>query len=105
VDTPVGGHAPRFGIDRGDRLLQKAHPGLGDVAVRVTNRVERGTAEHHVELRVPEHERVVLVNQGHVDLVAKHLRQYGRELKTPETCSQDDYPSLHVVDGTTPGRG
>ena len=85
VDAAVGGHAPRLGIDRGDRLLQEAHAGLGDVAVREADRVGRRPAEHHVELRVPEDEGVVLVDQGHVDVVAERLRQHGRELETSET--------------------
>jgi hypothetical protein len=95
VNTAVGGHAPPFGIDRGDRLLQEAHAGLCDVAVCEADRVWPCPVEHHVELRVPEDERLVLVDQGHVDVVAERLRQHGRELKTPEARSEDDDPSFH----------
>ena len=95
VNTAVGGHAPRLGIDRGDRLLQEAHAGLCDVAVCEADRVWRRPAEHHVELRVPEDERVVLVDQGYVDVVAERLRQHGRELESPKTRSEDDNAAFH----------
>ena len=71
--TCIGGYPPPLGIDRGDRLLQEAHAGLGDVAVREADGLRCRPAEHHVELRVPEDERVVLVDQGDVDLVAQCL--------------------------------
>ena len=95
VDTAVSGHAPRVRIDRGNRLLQEAQPGLCDVTVLEADRVERRPAEHHVELRVSEDERVVLVDQGYVDVVAERLRQHGRELKTAEARSEDDNPGFH----------
>jgi hypothetical protein len=95
VDAAVGGHAPRVGIDRGDRLLHEADTGLDEVAVREANRVERCPAEHHVELRVAEDERVALVDQGDVDVVAELFRQHGRELEASEARSQDDDPRSH----------
>ena len=75
VEAGVGRHAPRLRVDRGDRLLQEAHAGLRDVAVREADRVGRRPPEHHVELRVAEDERVALVDQRHVDVVAERLRQ------------------------------
>ena len=41
VDARVGGHPLRLGVDRGDRLLEHAHAGLGDVAVLEADRVGR----------------------------------------------------------------
>ena len=70
VDAAVGGHAARLGIDRGDRLLQKPHPGLYEVAVWDADRIGCRPAEHHVELRIAEDERVALVDQRHVDVSA-----------------------------------
>ena len=86
------------GIDRGDRLLQKAHPGLGEVAIREANGLHRRPAEHHVELRVPEDERIVLVDQGHVDVFAERLRQGRCELEPPEAGSENHDTALHSVD-------
>ena len=44
VDAGVGRHPPRLGVDRGDRLLQEAHAGLRDVAVRQPDGVGRRRA-------------------------------------------------------------
>ena len=71
MDAVVGGHASCFGIDRGNRLLQEAHPGLGNVAVGEADRVGPRPPEHHVELRVSEDERVVLVDQRHIDVARR----------------------------------
>ena len=94
AETGVSGHAARLGIDRGDRLLQESHPRFDDVAVRETDRVERRPSEHHVELRVTEDERIALVDQSDVDVVAERVRQCRRQFETPEAGSQDDDP-LH----------
>ena len=94
VDARVGRDPARLGIDRRDRLLQEADAGLGEVAVRKANRVQRRPPEHHVELRVAEDERVALVDQRDGDLVADRLRQHRRELEPAEAGSQDD-DSLH----------
>ena len=95
VDAAVGGDAARIGIDRGDRLLQEAHPRLGELTVREADRIERRPPEHHVELGVAEDERVALVDQRHVDAVTERLRQDGRELEPPEPRSEHDDPSPH----------
>ncbi len=76
-------------------LLEEAHSGLDDLAVRQADRVECRPAEHHVELRVAEDERVVLVDQRHLDLVAERLGQHGGELETAETRSEDDNAGRH----------
>jgi hypothetical protein len=96
IGAAVGGDASRHGIDLGDRFLQEAHAGLHEVAVREAHCVGRRPAEHQVELRVAEDERVALVDQGHSDVVAMRLRQHGGELEACETCSQDhDARLLH----------
>ena len=94
VDPRIGRDPARLGIDRGDRLLQEADAGLGDVSVRKANGVQSRPPEHHVELRVAEDESVALVDQGDGDLVADRLREHRRELEPAEAGSQDD-DSLH----------
>ena len=49
----------------------------------------------HVELGVPEDERVALVDHRDVDLVAELLRQGRRELEAAESRSENDDPRLH----------
>ena len=63
----IGRDAPRLGVDRRDRLLHQADAGLHVLAVREPYGLGRRTAEHDVELRVPEDEAVALVDQRHVD--------------------------------------
>ena len=90
VGAGVGRHAPRLGIDRRDRLLQEPHARLGDLAVRQAHRVAARAPEHHVELREAEDERVALVDQRHVDLVAERLRERGGELEPAEARAEDE---------------
>ena len=73
---------------------RKRTPGLTNIGVRKTTGVERGPPEHDVELRVAEHERVVLVDQRDLHLAGHRLRQHRRQLETAEACSQD-----HDADG------
>ena len=94
VDSRVRGHAARFGIDRRDRLLEEAHARLHDVSVREPNGVGRRPPEHDVELRVAEDERVVLVDQRDLELVAEGLGQRRRELE-PAEARAEDQDSLH----------
>ncbi len=84
VNPGVCCHTPRLGVDRRDRLLPEANSRLREVAVGVTNGFRCRPAEHHVEFRVTEDERVALVDQGHVDAVAERLRQHRCELETSE---------------------
>jgi hypothetical protein len=95
VDPPIGCYTTSLRIDRGDRLLNEAHPRLDDVAIGKPDRVKRGSTEQHVELGVTEDERIALVDQGHFDPLAKCLREDRHQLKTPEPGSQYDYSSLH----------
>jgi hypothetical protein len=90
VDAGIRRYAARFGIDRDDGLLQKAHAWLLDLAVQETDVVRRLPSEHHVELRVPKDERVALVDQGNVDLCGDGFRQHRCELETSEAGTQDE---------------
>jgi hypothetical protein len=54
VDALIGGRAPPLRIDRDDRLLKKPHARLLDVRIREPSLRERPSAEHHVELGIPE---------------------------------------------------
>ena len=58
-----------------------AAAGLDDVAVRMPDVVWNGSAEHHVELGEPEHERVALIDQNDLDAVPELIRQSARELQ------------------------
>src|ERR1700691_3742263 len=91
----IGGHTAGLGVDRGDRLTQETHTRLDDHTVGEAHRVQGRPAKHHVELGVPKDERVVLVDQGHFDLVAKRLRESGRQLKAAKASSKSNYASLH----------
>ena len=97
VHAGVGRHAACLGIDRRDRLLHDAHAGLRDAGVRQADGIERLPPEHHVQLRVAEHERVALVDHGHVDLPADRLRQEGRKLQAAEARPQDDDPHRAIL--------
>ena len=95
VDSRVGGHPPRLGIDRGDRLLQEPHAGLGDVAVGQPHRLGRRAPEHHVELREAEDERVALVDQRHLDVVAERLREHRAQLQPAEARAENEDARVH----------
>ena len=95
VHARVRGHPLRLGVDRGDRLLEHAHAGLGDVAVLEADRFRRLAPEHHVELREAEDERVGLVDQRHLDLVGDRLGEHGAQLQAAEPRSKDDHALAH----------
>ena len=82
--------APDLGIDRRDRLLDEAHAGPRERAVRHRDGVQRLAPEHDVELREAEDERVALVDQRDVDLVAEGVRQRRGELEPAEAGAEDD---------------
>ncbi|MEX0852762.1 MAG: hypothetical protein WD036_05680 [Bauldia sp.] len=73
----------------------KRTPVFDEVAVRQAHRIQRRPAEHDVELRVAEYERVTLVDQRHVDVVAERFRQQSAELEASEACSKNDDARLH----------
>ena len=83
VRAGVRRHAPRFRVDRRDRLLQETHPGL-TMSRRAAARPRASAAEHHVELREAEDERVALVDQGELDVVAERFRQHVASSSPPK---------------------
>ena len=74
------------------RLLPERHRRLRDVAVVELHRVGRLPPEHHIELRVAEHEVVALVDQRDLDLVGDLLRQSRRQLQAAESRPEDEHP-------------
>ena len=96
VRAGIGGHATGRRVDGGHRFAQQAHAGLDEVAIRMAHRVERGVAEHHVELGEAEDERVALVDQRHLHLIAQRLRQDRAQLHAGKAGAQDRDPRAHV---------
>ena len=88
VRGDVGRGAARLGVDRRDRLAQEAHARLDDLRVGQPHRLGARAAEHHIQLGEAEHERVALVDQRHLDVVAQLLRQHRRELQPAEPRPQ-----------------
>ncbi len=95
VDSLVRRHAPRVGIDGGDRLAQEAHARLEDVGVRQADLFCGGSPEHDIEFRVAEDERVALVDQRDAGVVTERLGQESRELETGKPRAQDDDARIH----------
>jgi hypothetical protein len=82
VDTAIGGHAPGLGIVRGDSLAAgSAPPRLRDLPVGKADGVSSAPAEEDIELRVAEEERLALVDQRHLDVVAERLRHVVESVK------------------------
>lgn len=102
VRAGIGRHAPRRRVDGLDGLPQHAHARLHEVAVRQAHRVQHGAAEHHVELRIAEDERIAAVDQRYLNLVAEGLRQDRAQLQSAEAGPQDRDPCEHGV--PFPGR-
>ncbi len=71
VLAAVGRDVARRGIDRRDRLLAELDAGLRDVAVEELRRRRLRPAEEDVELREPEREPVVAVDQRDAHLVRR----------------------------------
>src|SRR5215467_2789718 len=53
------------------------------------------TAEHHVELREAEDERVAFVDEDDVDIFAEFLGKSRRQLEAAKAGPQDDYAHRH----------
>jgi hypothetical protein len=95
VPVEIRHHLPPGGIDRGDGFLTEPDVRLREVAVVQPNGIGRLLAEHHVELREAEHERVGPIDQRDVDLIAELLRQPGRQFQPAETGSEDEHRCRH----------
>jgi hypothetical protein len=85
-----GHHAESVGIDRRDPLAQKGHAWLGEIGVRQAHVLGRGVAEHHVELRVPEDERVARLDERDAGVVAECVGQDRRELEPAESGAENE---------------
>ena len=88
----LGLDALRGRIDRGDVRLHELHAGLDDVGVAVVHRWFSRAAEHHLELREAEDERLGTVDEHDVDVVAELVGQARGQLETAEAGAQDDDP-------------
>ena len=70
--------------------------------------VDRGgqnAPEHDLQLRVPEVEPVVLVDEHDIGRVAELLGQSGRELQATETCTEDHDAHAERLTGGGTGAG
>ena len=77
--------------------LDKPDTRLDQVAVRMSHRLRRSPAEHHVELREAEDESVGPVDQHDIDVVAEFVRESGGQLQAAEACPKHENPhgSMH----------
>ena len=73
--------------------------GLADVPVGQPYVIEATPPEHHVQLRETEDERVALVDESDLDVVAEILGEPGRELQAAEPGSEDQNSGRHVLAG------
>ena len=77
-------HPPRLRVDGRDGLAQETDAGLDDFGIRQADIFGLRLAEHHVELRIAEYERLVRVDQRDARIVSECVGQKGRELETPK---------------------
>src|SRR4029079_18300958 len=73
-----------------DLLLAEAHAALRETAVRDADRLGRRLAEQQIELGGPEDERVRLIHQRAVEVIAHRVGQPRGELQPAEPGAQDD---------------
>ena len=109
-DEDVGVERARLGldslggrIDRGDVRLHEPHAGLHDVGVVMVHRGCCRAAEHHLELREPEDERLGPVDEHDVDVVAELVGQPRRQLEPAEPGAQDDDPHQRWFSASSDG--
>ena len=95
VAVEIRHHLPPGGIDRGDGFLTEPDVRPREVAVEQANGLGRPLAEHHIELRETEHERIGPVDQRDVDLIAELLREPGRQFQPTEAGSEDEDGRRH----------
>ncbi len=88
----IGDHALGHRIDRLNRLAAEVDRGFGDVAVVELHGVGRLAPEHHIELRVPEHEGITLVDERYLDRVRNRFRKPRRQFQTTEARAENEYP-------------
>ena len=99
VRALVGRDVTGGGVDRSDPLLPELDARLHEVPVLQLHGRRLGLAEEDVELREPERERVVLVDQRDANLVGDRVGEPARELQPAEPGSED-HDVLHTSNPT-----
>ena len=99
VRASVGRHVPGRWVDRRDALLAKLDSRLREVAVRNADCCGVLAAEEDVELREPERERVVPVDEGDANLAGERVGEAARQFQAAEAGSEDQ-DVLHVGNPT-----
>ena len=89
VHSLVGRNAAGFRFDRRHPLGEKADAGLREVRVVQPDRVGRRAAEHDIELRVPEDECVVRVDERDAGVLTELGRKHRRELEPAEARTEN----------------
>ena len=86
---------PPLGIDRGDRLLQEAHAGLGDVAVREADGLGVVRPNITSSFAYPKTNASFLSIRV-TSISSPSASDNMVELEAPKTRSEDDNPGFHV---------
>ena len=97
VRTAVRRHPSPLRVDRRDPLLAKLDAHFGDVAVVQLYLGCGLAAEQNVQLREPEAERIVLVDERDADILGKRVGQSRSQFQAPETGPEDHDVLLHEV--------
>ena len=96
VAVAVGDHLTRCGIDRHDPFLAISHAGFGDVPVRAAQLFSSTPTKQDLQLGEPKDERIVLIDEGDLDLIAQRVRQPGGQFQPTETGAEDQHlPYYH----------
>ena len=82
-------------MDLRDGFLPEPYVGRGDVVVAEADGRGRALAEHHVQLREAEHERIRAVDQRDLDLLADLLGQPSGELEAAEAGTENENGGGH----------
>ena len=69
---------------------RRRHAWLGEIGVGQADVLGRRMAEHHIELRVPEDERVARLDQRDAGVVAERVGEDRRELEPAETGAENE---------------
>ena len=99
VRPGVGRHVPVRGVDRGNALPAELDSRLRKLAIGDLDRGGVGTAEEDVELREPERERVVPVDQRDANLAGERVGEAARQLQAGEARAEDHDVSRPVRHG------
>jgi len=93
--SAIGLHPSVLRVYRGHEFLTELDALLGDVAVMQPCLCGGPSAEHDVQLREPEDERVVLIDERDVDLVCERVGESRRQLQAREAGTKDQDVLLH----------